>query len=223
MQGFPFLPVTIIKKAEMAASIRYQKLIIRKWAFILTHARKLVWMKFIIVVLSVWLLACTALAAPSLRAWDNFLANPSKQNFLVLNTQLQRCRERVCDLDITPDSKSVNRLRILIDKGNIKAIRIGFSIVPLLDGGDLEDVERDLGMIADYNPQLFLEMVNKNHYPDDLINDAVNMLPEYVIDTEKARIKALQFRIHSLAKVKNPKLINVRNKAISFLHDSLSE
>jgi hypothetical protein len=86
-----------------------------------------------------------------------------------------------------------------------------------LDGGDLEDITRSLGELADSKPHLFLAEVKRRSMPTRELRAIVRMLPEAVVDDAGARRAAVSARVKSLSSVADDNLRNVRDTSISLL------
>jgi hypothetical protein len=105
----------------------------------------------------------------------------------------------------------------LVEKGQLQAIDLAFLCHRFLDGGDLEDVSRSLGKVADAQPRVFLEEVKKHRLPLPEMRGILKMLPESVIDDDVRRRAAVKERIRSLSTVRDPSLTDIRDEALAVL------
>jgi hypothetical protein len=111
----------------------------------------------------------------------------------------------------------------LVGKGNEQAIDAAFHSYRLLDGGNLEDVARALGGVADRMPRTFLRGVKKHGLSARQMEGIVNMMPAHVIDDDEARARAIRARVQSLSSIKDGELTSERGKALAALRVSLEE
>jgi len=163
------------------------------------------------------------LVAASSSKWSVFLSNPTQDTYRPLVAQIEKCKKKSCKEDVKPDSQAVRKLVKLVAMNNPYAVDVAFSSLSLLDGGDLEDIIRSLGLLTESNPELFLTCINRYHLSDYKLDDLLTMLPLATVDDKKARIETVQKRINSLSEVTNPQLFKVRDRALNFLRQFLEE
>jgi|ERR1700738_4827634 len=161
--------------------------------------------------------ASPAGAQPAQQEWAAFLDRPTTENYQHIADTLDSCHSTSCEPEVAPDSDSVVKLVGLVEKGQQQAIDLAFLCHRFLDGGDLEDVSRSLGKVADAHPRLFLEAVKKHGMPLPELRGIVEMMPESVIDDEAADRAAVRKRIRSLSTVKDRGLSEVRDAALAVL------
>lgn len=150
--------------------------------------------------------------------WESFLESPLDSNYKLLIAEIDKCKNINCKDIITPDYEQTARLVKLIKEDNENSIHLAFLIQPImLPGHLLEEITRALGSVADADPGLFVSLASYYQVSDSELESMINMLPEYVIDDLPERKRAIQGRIDSLLSVQDPKLINTRDKAVSFL------
>jgi hypothetical protein len=166
---------------------------------------------------SILVAASPAGAQPAQQEWAAFLEHPTTENYHRIAKTLDSCRSTSCESEVAPDSDSVEKLVGLVEKGQLQAIDLAFLCHRFLDGGDLEDVSRSLGKVADAQPRVFLEEVKKHRLPLPMLRGIVEMMPESVIDDEAADRAAVKARIRSLSTVTDPNLIDVRDEALAVL------
>lgn len=169
-------------------------------------------------------LICIALLSPAPSGssvgndtWAAFLAQPSDAGHRAVTAMVKNCRVAACERDVAPDSSAVAKLVEWIGKGQKQAIDLAFLCRRLLDGGDLEDVSRGLGMVADSHPRLFLEGIKRHRLAPQEWRGILLMMPASTIDDEVGRRHALKERIRSLSTVSDPDLRDARNEALSVL------
>jgi len=155
--------------------------------------------------------------------WILFLKNPTTDSYNPLIARIEKCKKEDCKCDVKPDSAAVIKLIELIKIQNAFAVDIAFSSLKILDGGDLEDVIRSLGLLTESSPKLLLDYSIKHNIPDYKLEDLLTMLPLETVDDNRAKIETVQKRIKSLSKVNSPPLVEIRGKAIIILGKYLDE
>jgi hypothetical protein len=86
-------------------------------------------------------------AQPAQQDWAAFLDHPTTENYRRIAKILDSCGSDSCKSEVAPSSASVVKLVGLVQKGERQAIDLAFLCRRFLDGGDLEDVTRSLGMV----------------------------------------------------------------------------
>ena len=176
--------------------------------------------------MQLWILAIILLGFPS-ASWAKsppelaiFLDKPSVATYEVFREQLDVCD---CREKYQISSGDVVRLVALVMKQDRQAIDIAFMVRQNLGGGDLEDIDKTLGHIADVRPTRFLYEVKKWRMETNGIHDIVSALPDDVVDDKERRIQLIQSRIASLSRVDKPELISIRVEAVHSLENYLSQ
>lgn len=178
-------------------------------------------LKFLLRCFLVLLLSMTAEACDT--EWSQFLATPTKTSHDKLIDWLVQCHRRECQKLIRPTSSEVTKLVGLIDARDSLAIDIGFSALPSLDGGDLEDVVRSLAGFIEVDPDQFLTAAKKNDLSVYLLRKMLLMLPLDTVDDVEARASILQKRIDGLESVDQAALLPIRDKALQILKSKVSK
>jgi len=86
-----------------------------------------------------------------------------------------------------------------------------------LDGGNLEDLSRSLGTLADTDPKVFLHQTAKSRLTQRQLRIVLGMMPENTFDDVGKRRAAVQRRIESLLTVKDSNLGEARDEAVAYL------
>jgi hypothetical protein len=162
-------------------------------------------------------LACLGGEPVAGKEWPAFLEHRTRESFDRLQKLLRECESGSCGSVAKPDSSSVVRLVGWVKRGDARAIHVAFMSLRYLDGGDLEDVMRSLGGVADTSPGLFLREVYELELDPRVLRGIVVKLPEAVFDDKVARRNAIQGRIQSLSTVTDPDLRSIRDQTISDL------
>lgn len=163
------------------------------------------------------LLSLPACAAASRTELSAFLANPAEDNFQKLAEVIAVCSAEACNIKTELTSSSIHRLRVLIVQRNALAIGLSFLLLPIVNGAMFEDIARELGVLADNEPQIFLEEANRHPLTENQFRSVIRMMSEDVIDNMPRRNAAFQRRIKALSSVKDTHLGEVRDRAISLL------
>jgi hypothetical protein len=108
-----------------------------------------------------------------------------------------------------------------LHRGNRRSIDIAFASRQYLDGGELEDLDRELATLAGEFPLEFLEAARMHCLDDRQLKKLVTMLPLESVDDVPRRKAFLNERITRLAAVDNQELQWGRDRAVSALRDSL--
>jgi hypothetical protein len=161
--------------------------------------------------------ACTSADTPPSLAWTGYLSSPDPHTYRVLATRLQQCQSDACKQTNAPTSAQVRSLEILISKNGEQAADIGFLTLPLVDGGNLEDLMRALAVIADKKPDLLLGMFAKHRFSEERISALVRMLPLESVDDVAKRQLLVEHRIATLSSVERPNLASVRDASVRSL------
>jgi hypothetical protein len=151
--------------------------------------------------------------------WATFLKNPNLENYQPLAKNIAGCRMADCAQEVKPQSAAVIKLVALVEQRNLHAIELAFLSRAFLDGGDLEEISRSLGAVADTDPEIFLGQINKHHLTSQQLKSIVKMMPKDTGDDQTKRPLVTQRRIRSLAKVKDQNLVALRDKAIGMLQN----
>jgi hypothetical protein len=152
--------------------------------------------------------------------WPGFLRNPTAATYRRVVEAVDACRTSACERSVTPDSSSVMALIRMVDANQPQAIDAAFLVYRLLDGGDLEDVARSLGKLADRNPDLFLRMVKTHHLKPAQLRGIAHALPDDVVDDDDQRERAIGNRIRALSSVVDPALAAERELALAAVRET---
>lgn len=173
--------------------------------------------------LTLILIFCNPLIAMACEMeWLEFVANPSAIAHEALAKEIASCKAEGTRCT-RPSSQVVGKLARLVEANNSWAIDIAFSALPALDGGDLEDVVRALGLLTESNPTTFLDFVKQRHLSDYQLRGLLLMLPLDTVDSPHLKIDRIHKRIDSLSAVNHPQLKDVRDEAVQILRQRLTE
>jgi hypothetical protein len=180
----------------------------------------------LLLVLSV---ATFAAQSPVEEQWQDFLAKPSASTYEPLSKSIQSCVITKCHADDVAGSKdnfaSLHKLLKLTQGGNHYAMEITFEIRPLYvnAAAPSEYIDKSVGMSATLEPEFFLELIQKFHIQNEMLEQFVVQTSDAAIDSLPEHRKEWKSRILSLSKVNDPRLLPLRNKAISLIQSEIDK
>ncbi len=170
--------------------------------------------------------------------WDEFLKQPDNGALVRLGKNItagvQRCCPafykvdklgKSCDLGnpenrkVIPTEEQDFQLFELISKGNEVAFRAGLLLATskCLDGGELEDLYRSLGLFFETQPRVFLQTVKDKSITDSNLKSMLVMLPLETTDKIDLKMFMIKNRISILENISDGLLKGIKEKGLSFL------
>jgi hypothetical protein len=116
-----------------------------------------------------------------------------------------------------PDEADVAVLEKSVRAGDRTAVQAAFRLRSKADGAAGEYVDWVLGSLIHRHPKLFLEEVQRSGNLTRLDSILGNLGPTYV-DRMAEQTRVLKLRVASLRKVKDPALVEIRNKCLQELN-----
>jgi hypothetical protein len=179
--------------------------------------------------LPLFLLPNSALAieSPAQALWEAFLTKPSANTFQPLSTAIRICIVKRChDSDVAgSDNHFANLLSLLglAEGGNHYGMELAFQIRPLYDNAAApsEDIDRSLGLSSTQDPTFFLELMHQYDVPTEILHWLVVQTSIGSIDRLGVKREEWRNRIQSLSKVKDKRLLQLRDQAISFIQHEI--
>jgi hypothetical protein len=179
--------------------------------------------------LLLFLLAISALAtqSPAQVLWEAFLTKPSAGTFNPLSAAIRICIANRChDADVAGrDNNFANLLSLLglAEGGNHYGMELAFQIRPLYDNvaAPSEDIDRSLGLSSTQDPTFFLELMHQYDVPTEIFHWFVVQTSIGSIDRLSVKREEWRSRIQSLSKVKDKRLLQLRDQAISFIQHEI--
>ncbi|HTY66925.1 MAG TPA: hypothetical protein VMH36_09750 [Alphaproteobacteria bacterium] len=150
--------------------------------------------------------------------WSAFVHQPSTQTFKDLRSKIGECRSS----SFHPSDREARILEALITAKDTNATKIGFSSVALFDGGNLEDILKALGLLADSDPTELLRNLKAGRIPDRALGTLL-CSPPGVADDAEVQALWLQTRIQKLSTVKDQGLSKAKRVARRQLMACVSE
>lgn len=157
------------------------------------------------------------------KAWVEFLSKPNQASHDLLANKLKKCRDSICTKNLLPRSSDVESLLELVRQGDLQGIDIAFLSIRYLDGGDLEDMYRGLGMLSETNPKYFLMEIKNRHVTAHQTRRLLRMLPLDTVDDIRSKRRIVNRRIKHLSMVDDPALKDIRNESIYILKQYLTQ
>ncbi|MBI3778934.1 MAG: hypothetical protein HY274_08495 [Gammaproteobacteria bacterium] len=156
--------------------------------------------------------------------WAKFLNSPTETTHKTLLQDLKKCKN-VTRCKEAPSSEAVVKLVKLVETKNSYAVDVAFLSrhLHLLDGGNLEDVNRALGRLAESDPTLLLSHLKKYRVSGRSFDSTLVMLPLETVDDVGAKRRTMQKRIDSLSTVSDQSLARERDNAILVLKRKLAK
>jgi hypothetical protein len=169
--------------------------------------------------------------SPAQALWEAFLTNPSANTYKPLSAAVRICVVNRChDADVAGRENNfanLFRLLALAESGNHYGMETAFQIRPLYknEAAPSEDIDRSLGLSSTQEPTFFLELIQQYDIPTEMLRRLVVQTSIGSIDRLGIKREEWRSRIQSLSKVKDKRLLELRDKAVSFIQheiDSLS-
>ncbi len=144
--------------------------------------------------------SCSSDAQPS--TWESFVSSPSPETE-------QRLIDDIGDnLSGCDWGKPVNQRAIpdrfrqdlfrLISEGNAPALRVGFQVDKCLDGGDLEDLNRSIGLFFDKKPDDFVKESTQANIAPQRFAKWISSLPLTLIDDPTSQLELINERVNKV-------------------------
>ena len=149
-----------------------------------------------------------------------FLKHPNKRTYIgLVNVAGGHVRED-CKSALLKPNVNDSLLRI-VETGNPWAIKVLVDGLHSLDGGDLEDAHRALGVSAEKNPKTILRLYAEKRISSVGLSSSMQMLPESLVDNTQGRIARLVQRSKIISAIKEPDLREARDIALEALKDRI--
>ena len=177
------------------------------------------------------LLPTTAFAVESSvqEQWKTFLNKPSASTYEPLLETIRMCVSTEChDAAVAGsenDDANLYKLLELAERGNHYAMEIALQIRPFYKNAAApgEDLDQSLGLSASVEPTFFLELMQKYKIPTGLLERLVLQTSTESIDSLRLHRKEWKRRIQALSKVNEPRLLQLRDQAISFIQREIDK
>jgi hypothetical protein len=136
--------------------------------------------------------------------------------------------DRCHDADVAGSENNFTnfyKLLGLTERGNHYAMDIAFQIHPLYENAAApsEDIENSLGLSATVEPTFFLELIRRSEIPTGLFERLVVQTSRGSVDNLRMKREELRRRIQSFSKVRDERLIPLRDKAISLIEHEIAK
>jgi hypothetical protein len=161
--------------------------------------------------------------------WKSFLMKPSASTYEPLSETIRMCVFTKCRDAAVAGSKdnfaNFYKLLELSEHGNHYAMEIALQIRPLYaySAAPGEDLNRSLGLSATVEPTFFLELMQKYNVPTGLLELLVVQTSIESIDSLRVHRAEWKRRIQSFSKVNEPRLLQLRDQAISLIQREIDK
>jgi hypothetical protein len=172
-------------------------------------------------------ISVVATESPAQALWEAFLTKPSASTYQPLSTAIRICIVKRChDSDVAGrDNNFANLLSLLglAEGGNHYGMELAFQIRPLYDNAAApsENIDRSLGLSCTQDPTFFLELMRQYDVPTEILHWFVVQTSIGSIDRLGAKREEWRSRIQSLSRVKDKRLLQLRDQAISFIQHEI--
>ena len=165
--------------------------------------------------------------------WKKFIESPNTNKIFSYLLYSIENDAKLCDWGKPVNQKVIpqqygQNLYKLISEGNENAFNIGFIIKKCLDGGELEDYIRSMGLFFEKKPLIFLEALHKQKISIDDATRMISVTPYYATDDTKQQTSILEKRLLILKslfsfKYESERVVieKILNKRISNLYNFL--
>ena len=126
---------------------------------------------------------------------------------------------RTCSAGRILAGKELEEVTQGVEDGSRPSIVTAFCSRHLLDGGDLEDLDRALGVLAEKSPRQFLEWAVLYCLSDGQVSGIVTALPLSAADDVRRQLDITRNRASRLSAVRTPALAHARGAALRGLDD----
>ena len=163
------------------------------------------------------------------KQWKDFLVKPSANTYGPLSAGIRKCVVTKChDADIAGSGDNFANLYKLLDlaeTGNHYAMEIAFQIRPLYAkaASPSEAIYRSLGFSATREPTFFLELIRKYHVSTGVLENFVLQTSVESVDNLRAQREEWTRRVQALSRVREQRLLQLRDKAISLIQHQINE
>ncbi len=159
--------------------------------------------------------------------WERFLNDPTEKNFRFAENIISsesRCNRKWYSK--SEYSEYLSSLFNMISQGNEYSFKIGLLILDCLDGGNLGDAYRSIGLFFDNNSSYFSKIINNKTISDEKLKNMLIMLPLDTTDNIPKKIGILKYRIRALSNFKHSmdetlysKVLSILTKELKFYQD----
>jgi hypothetical protein len=106
-----------------------------------------------------------------------------------------------------------------VQAGDEGSIELALSSRHLLDGGDLEDLDQALGMLAEKTPRILLQKAVGHCLSENQVSGIVTALPLAATDDAQRQLAITRVRISRISAVSDPAVAHARDAALKGLKD----
>lgn len=151
--------------------------------------------------------------------WKEFIKTPNANNFGLCASQIAQLEKRnQFKKQLLENIEIYNRYLTLVKSGNRYALELAFQIHKIIEpGGTSEDLSVAIGKTIHLMPEYFLSLLDKYEFTKESIEMVLLMYGDEYVDNIDKSIEETKTRILSFSKVKNEKLVSLKQTCISIL------
>ena len=156
--------------------------------------------------------------------WERLLNDPTEKNFRLAENIISGGGSCNNEWYSKPEySEYLNSLFKMIGQGNEYSFNIGLLILDCLDGGNLGDAYRSIGLFFDSSPFYFSKVISDKTVSDVKLKSMLVMLPLDTADNIPKKIGLLAYRIRTLSSLEDRiaeafylKMLSILTKELKF-------
>ena len=136
--------------------------------------------------------------------WGKILTESSEENFIAVKEQLSKIDK--CDGDWYSNAKYSSQLFSLfnmVSEGNDYAFEISLLIIDCLDGGNLGNMYRSIGLFFDRKPSEFFSVLDNSEASNNNLKNMLVTLPLYTVDDIPQKIGLLEKRLKAASRIES--------------------
>ncbi len=148
----------------------------------------------------------------------DYSENPTKENWRELIAYMDTGAGENC-ASVFSDAGEFQKLLRGIHDHNMQTIAVAINFLDFLDGGNYEDVVRELGSLTDTDASLFASLFIDINLEGSRFKSLLTMLPLTTVDDIDAKLYIVQERIRKMDQLTsdNGKILMLKEKAIVIL------
>ena len=151
--------------------------------------------------------------------WEEFIKTPNANNFSLCESQIAQLEKRTqLREQLLENIEIYNQYLMLVKSGNLYALELAFQIHKIIAlGGTSEDLCVAIGKTIHLMPEYFLTLLDKYNIKKEYIEKILLMYGDEYVDNIDKNIEETKARILSFSKVKNERLVSLKQTCISIL------
>jgi hypothetical protein len=153
---------------------------------------------------------------------SHFLKRPGSETYIgLMDDAGGHLRDECRDILLKPTVNA--KLLRSVETGNQWGIRVLVEGLSSLDGGELEDAHRALGVSFEHNPRFLLKLYAEQRLTSNELTDSLTMLPLSHVDDKPGTLARLLKRKAIVTTVLDTKLLKAKRVALAALQEGIGE